>query len=71
MPDALKLFIDRIDTPIGALLLVADSEAKVRALDWSDYETRMLRLLARHYGKYGFELEPAYNPRGLREVILR
>jgi methylated-DNA-[protein]-cysteine S-methyltransferase len=71
MPEVLKLFIDRIDTPIGELLLVVDADGKVRALDWSDYESRMLRLLARHYGKHGFQLEPAHNPHGLRDVIRR
>jgi methylated-DNA-[protein]-cysteine S-methyltransferase len=71
MPDILKLFIDRIDTPIGELLLVADADGKVRALDWGDYESRMLRLLARHYGKHGFQLEPVPNPHGLRDVIRR
>jgi methylated-DNA-[protein]-cysteine S-methyltransferase len=71
MPDVLKLFIDRIDTPIGELLLVADDAGKLRAVDWADYESRMLRLLRRHYGKNGFQLEPACNPHGLRDAIDR
>jgi methylated-DNA-[protein]-cysteine S-methyltransferase len=71
MPDVLKLFIDRIDTPIGELLLVADDAGKLRAVDWADYESRMLRLLRRHYGKNGFTLEPARNPHGLRDAIDR
>jgi methylated-DNA-[protein]-cysteine S-methyltransferase len=65
----LKLLIDRIKTPIGQLLLAADATGNVRALDWSDYESRMLRLLARHYGKHGFEFEPAHNPHGLSDVM--
>jgi methylated-DNA-[protein]-cysteine S-methyltransferase len=71
MPSVLKLLIDRIDTPIGELLLVADEAGKLRALDWSDYEERMLRLLRLHYGKDGFKLEPAHNPHGLRDVMNR
>lgn len=71
MSNVLSLFIDRIDTPIGELLLVADNAGKLRALDWSDYEERMLRLLRLHYGKDGFKLEPAYNPHGLRDAINR
>ena len=51
MPDVLHLLIDRIDTPIGELLLVADNAGKLRAVDWSDYESRMLRFLRLHYGK--------------------
>lgn len=71
MVDVLKLSIDRIEAPIGQLMLAVDPAGKVRALEWSDYESRMLRLLARHYGKDGFKLEPAYNPYGLRDVISR
>ncbi len=65
MSDVLLLLIDRINTPIGELLLVADDAGKVRAIDWADYESRMLRLLRLHYGKDGFKLEPAHNPHGL------
>ncbi len=71
MPNLLRLFIDRIETPIGELLLVVDEAGKLRALDWADYEERMLRLLRRHYGKDRFELEPAHNPHGLRDAINR
>lgn len=71
MPDVLKLFIDRINTPIGDLLLVADETGKLRAVDWADYESRMLRLLRLHYGKKGFTLTPAHNPHGLRNAINR
>lgn len=69
MPDVLQLLIDRIDTPIGELLLVADRDGNLRALDWAEYEERMLRLLRLHYGKDGFKLEPAHNPHGLRDAI--
>ena len=71
MSNVLQLFIDRIETPIGELLLVADDAGKLRAIDWSDYELRMLRLLRLHYGKAGFNLEPAYNPHGLTDAINR
>ena len=71
MPDVLHLSIDRIETPIGELLLAADDAGKLRAIDWADYESRMLRLLGLHYGKDGFELEPAYNPYGFRDTINR
>lgn len=67
MPDLLHLFLDRIDTPIGELLLVVDDAGKLRALDWADYEQRMLRLLRLHYGRAGFKLEPAHRTQGMRE----
>lgn len=71
MSNVLHFLIDRIETPIGELLLVADDAGKLRALDWADYESRMLRLLRLHYGNDGFQLEPAHNPHGLRDMMNR
>jgi methylated-DNA-[protein]-cysteine S-methyltransferase len=45
------LFIDRIDSPTGALLLIHDPEERLRALDFHDFEARMRRLLRVHYGE--------------------
>jgi len=69
--DVLQLSIDRIDTPVGELLLVVDHDGNVRSIDWFDYESRMLRLLRLHYGTNGFKLEPAQNPNGWRNAITR
>lgn len=44
----LELTLDRIATPVGEVLLVTDAEGAVRALDFADYEDRMMRLLRRH-----------------------
>jgi O-6-methylguanine DNA methyltransferase len=46
----MRLTIDRLKQPIGTLLLVSDDEGQVRALDFDEYESRMLRLLKTHYG---------------------
>lgn len=43
-----SLTLDRIATPVGEVLLVTDVEGAVRALDFADYEARMMRLLGRH-----------------------
>lgn len=69
MLNLLTLYIDRIETPIGELLLVADGHGNLRALDWADYDERMMRLLRLHYGKNGFRMEPARSPHGLRDKI--
>lgn len=69
MSDVLQLLIDRTDTPIGELLLVADAVGRLRALDWVDYEQRMRRLLRLHYGKDGFRLVADRNPYGLRDKL--
>lgn len=36
-------------TPIGQLLLVTDADGSIHAIDWQDYEARMLQLFARHH----------------------
>jgi methylated-DNA-[protein]-cysteine S-methyltransferase len=63
--------MDRISTPIGELLIVADREGSLRAIDWTDYEVRMRRFLRLHYGAEGFALEAARNQHGLSQAISR
>ena len=69
MADKLQLFLERIDTPIGELLLVADRDKNLRAVDWTEYEPRMRRLLRLHYGEDGFTLEPATSPSNLAAAM--
>ncbi|MGI8772476.1 MAG: methylated-DNA--[protein]-cysteine S-methyltransferase [Acidobacteriaceae bacterium] len=71
MSEVRQLLVDRIDTAIGEIILVADHDGNLRAIDWADHETRMRRLLRLHYGENGFNLEPARNPSGLSDVIRR
>lgn len=71
MTDVLQLLIDRIETPIGEMLMVADREGNLRAIDWTDHEARMRRLLRLHYGDNGFRLEPTRNPSDLTDAIRR
>jgi methylated-DNA-[protein]-cysteine S-methyltransferase len=71
MPETLKLFLDRMDTPIGEMLLVTDAAGSVRALDWNDYESRMTSLLDRHYGKGRYILAPARDTHALRNILQR
>jgi len=44
------LTIDRMPSPVGELLVVTDADGRLRALDFEDYEARLVRLLRRHYG---------------------
>ena len=71
MSDCLSLLIDRLDTPIGEMLIVSDHEGNLRAVDWADHETRMHRLLMIHYGQSGFRLDPVHSPNGLTDAIKR
>jgi len=62
MSEPLHLIIDRIDTPIGEMLIIADHDGNLRAVDWTDHEARMLDLLRRYYGANGFKLEAGKYP---------
>jgi O-6-methylguanine DNA methyltransferase len=55
----MHLTLTRHAAPVGELLLVTDAEARLRALDFADYEERMRRLLARHYGRFELVDGPA------------
>jgi methylated-DNA-[protein]-cysteine S-methyltransferase len=59
--------LDRIGSPVGEVLLVVDGEGAVRALDFADYEARMLRLLKRHYGEV--VLTPGRAPEPVRAAV--
>jgi methylated-DNA-[protein]-cysteine S-methyltransferase len=50
MSHNLRLLTETLETPIGTLVVVWDDSGQLRAIDWTDYEVRMRRLLARHYG---------------------
>jgi len=69
MEKTLELLLDRIDTPIGVLLVVADQDGNLRAVDWTNYEPRMRRLLRRHYGENGFKLIPGRVSNVLTQAI--
>jgi methylated-DNA-[protein]-cysteine S-methyltransferase len=45
----MRLFRERVPSPIGTILLVSDGEA-LHALDFEDFEDRALRLLQRYCG---------------------
>lgn len=67
LPELLKLTLDRIETPVGTVLLVVDAEGCVRALDFVGYEERMMRLLRRHYGDA--PLTDGRAPEAVREAV--
>jgi methylated-DNA-[protein]-cysteine S-methyltransferase len=69
MSEILQLLIDRIDTPIGEMLVVADHHGNLRAVDWTDHDARMQGLLRIHYREDGFRLEPSRNLNGLTHAL--
>jgi methylated-DNA-[protein]-cysteine S-methyltransferase len=64
-------FIDRVESPIGTMLLVHDPEERVRALDFHDFEARMRHLLRLHYGRDGADFIVASRtaPAAIRQAL--
>lgn len=60
------LLSDRIDTPIGAILIAVDGE-QLCSLDFEDNEEHIMASLRRRYGE--FTLEPDDNPAGISERL--
>ena len=71
MAESLDFFIDRLATPIGELIVIADSKGRLRTIDWTDHEARMKQLLDRHYGKGRYTLTPKRDPGGLTSAMRR
>ncbi len=74
--DTLELLIDRIATPAGELIVIADADGRLRTIDWTDHEARMKKLLDRQYGPRngkggGYKFTPARDPGGLSTAMRR
>src|SRR6478735_5016273 len=65
------LYVDRLESTIGTLLLIHDRDGHVRALDFHDFESRMRRLLRLHYGAEGndFAIQERAVPATIRRAI--
>lgn len=59
MTTPLALYEERIDTPVGTIVVMTDAAGRLRVLDFADYDDRMRRLLARHYGAAGWQVASA------------
>jgi methylated-DNA-[protein]-cysteine S-methyltransferase len=67
MVEKIKLLVDKIDTPIGEFIIVADEEGSLRALDWSSHEARLQKLLQRYCGC--FTLTSTRDPYGFADAM--
>ena len=65
----MRLFLDRVLSPIGPLLVVCDDEGNLRALDFHDYESRLRRLVRLHYGAGGDTLEAGRAPSPITDPL--
>jgi methylated-DNA-[protein]-cysteine S-methyltransferase len=71
MSDTRQFISDRLPTPIGDLLIVADDQGNLRATFWTDQEEDLRRVLRRHYPGRPVEFQPDRNPHGLTDAIAR
>jgi methylated-DNA-[protein]-cysteine S-methyltransferase len=62
------LFLERVATPTGRMLLVTDGEQRLRAADWEDHDDRMQRLLRRHHAR-GFQLRDVEDATAARRAL--
>ncbi len=67
----LQLLMDRIETPIGEMVIVADHDGNLRATFWTDRKAHLNEALQRQYGENGFTLEAVCNPHGLTHAVGR
>jgi methylated-DNA-[protein]-cysteine S-methyltransferase len=49
LPETLDFTMETLPTPVGTMVVVADDDGNLRALDWEDYEDRSLRLFRSQY----------------------
>ena len=55
MPRPIRLFLDRLPSPIGEIMIVTDETGLLRAVDFHDFEPRMRRLARLHYGELALD----------------
>jgi methylated-DNA-[protein]-cysteine S-methyltransferase len=67
LPDA--LFLDRLPSPIGAMLVVHDPQERLRAIEFHDCEARLMKLLRIHYGERPLQERRA--PAVIRDALAR
>src|SRR3546814_18787295 len=60
-----RLLVDRVATPIGDFVIVAEAAGGLCAAEFADHGDRLQRSLRLHYGAAGFSLAPAKDPAGL------
>ena len=69
--ETFDFLIDRLATPAGEMIVIADAGGNLRVIDWTEYEDRMKLLLDRQYGRGRWTLKPARDPGGLTNAMRR
>ncbi len=66
---ALALACARLATPTGEVVLVADGQCRLLAVEWTDNETRLHRLLGRFMGGRDYALRRSAGMAGLSDRL--
>jgi methylated-DNA-[protein]-cysteine S-methyltransferase len=69
MLDRQTLLYDRLPSPIGEVLILADDQGRLRAVDFGDFEDRLERLLDRRSGRRLDSVAAAKDPFGLSSAL--
>lgn len=69
MAELTRLLVDRLQTPIGELIVAVDEAGQLRLTEWTDHEDRIERRLRLDYGTDGCDLVPTLNPGGLSDAL--
>jgi methylated-DNA-[protein]-cysteine S-methyltransferase len=65
----LTFLTDFIDSPLGEMMIVTDEQGALRALEWTDLEDRMTRLLDRHYRGLDVKIRQDKAPKCIRTAL--
>ncbi|MBS0847443.1 methylated-DNA--[protein]-cysteine S-methyltransferase [Citrobacter sp. JGM124] len=60
---------DKINTPLGELCILCDTQFTLRAVEWEEHRWRLEKLLDIHYGKMGITRGFSHNPGGLSDAF--
>lgn len=68
--DPQRFILDRLETPIGTMLIGVDARERLRIADFADYEPRMRTLLRRQYAAHsGAVLAEGRAPKTIRDAL--
>src|SRR3954464_6179503 len=65
----MPLILSRLESPLGDLLLVTDTDLKIRALDFATHQARLRRRLREHRGSDALGESPA--PEEIAQAMAR
>jgi methylated-DNA-[protein]-cysteine S-methyltransferase len=61
--------LNRIETPVGPMLIALDEQERLRVLDWESHIERMERLIERYYGPGVVALKQSVEPNRVRDKL--